>query len=607
MIENEVFKLNMKDKKFLSKFEITIEKILALHQLDELYKKAINSPDSRPFTEKALDVMNIQYEISKQDLLHIPRSGPVIVVANHPYGMIEGIILASIMMSVREDFKILANHILYRIPEMRKYLIFADPFGTSQSVRLNYKTIKESLQLLNGGGMLAVFPAGEVSHIDLQKRKITDPQWNDTIARLIRKTGASVVPVYFKGVNNVFFQLFGMLHPRLRTLMLPRQLLNKSDKKLNVCVGKQIPSDKLTKFTLDKDMIDYLRLKTYILENRFKDDKEKNNLIKKLYRHKLRNNDNLRNNVEPIIESVNNEVMSIEIKGLPEHQCLLTSKDYMVMYAKASQIPNVLREIGRLREITFRETGEGTGKAVDLDRYDEYYYHLFIWNKEKKEIVGAYRLGPTDEILTERGKAGLYTSSLFRYKIKLLNQINPALEMGRSFVRPEYQKVYSSLLLLWKGIGHFVVRNPQYKILFGPVSINNEYRSISQQLLVNFLKMNRYRQDLAKFVKPYIPYRAKKIRGLKPKEKKLVLNDIDEVSNLISDIEEDYKGVPVLLRQYLKLGGQLLGFNVDPSFSNVLDGLILVDLLKSDYKVLERYLTEEGLKSFLVYHNRAAE
>ena len=290
------------------------------------------------------------------------------------------------------------------------------------------------------------------------------------------------------------------------------------------------------------------------------------------------------------------------MRGLPLESVLLESGDFTVFLARAGQIPCLLREIGRLRELTFRQAHEGTGKACDLDGFDRHYLHLFIWNHAKQEVVGAYRLGQADYILPRFGKHGLYTSTLFNYKTALLERINPALELGRSFVRAEYQKNYAALLLLWKGIGSFVARNPKYKILFGPVSINNQYHAISQQLMVNSLRLNNYLPELAKLVKPKRPFHAKILRRFDGSISNAAISDINEVSNLIADIEPNQQGIPILLKQYLKLGGKLLAFNQDQNFSNVLDALILVDLTETPLKILERYMGRDGASNFVAYH-----
>jgi putative hemolysin len=222
---------------------------------------------------------------------------------------------------------------------------------------------------------------------------------------------------------------------------------------------------------------------------------------------------------------------------------------------------------------------------------------VFVWNKRAREIVGAYRLGPSDEILPRSGVKGFYTSSLFHWNRSFLDRTGPALELGRSFVRSEYQKTYSPLLLLWKGIGQFLVRNPSYKVLFGPVSISNEYTLASRQLMVMFLSAFRRSSELAPLVRARNPDRRRPSKVARELVDETVW-DIDELSALVADVETDRKGVPVLLKQYLRLGGELAAFNLDRKFANALDGLIVVDLRKTDVRLLERYLGKDGAAAF---------
>ena len=305
--------------------------------------------------------------------------------------------------------------------------------------------------------------------------------------------------------------------------------------------------------------------------------------------------------MEPICDAPLSSVVSAEIATLPQIQKLAEGGNMQVFYADAKQIPGVLQEIGRLREITFRETGEGTGKSIDLDLFDEYYHHLFVWNRDRQEIVGAYRLGLADKIVDQFGIKGLYTSTLFKYKRHLVDSLYPAIELGRSFVRCEYQKNFVPIMLLWKGIGQFIAQNPRYRFLFGPVSISSEYETLSQQLLVDFLKYTNFHQRLARHVKPRNPFRNPRKSSWKSDDF-AVVNGIEQISDLVAQFEKDHKGVPILLKQYLKLGGTLLGFNVDHDFNNALDGLIMVDLVKTDAKVLSKYMGLEQTQAFLAYH-----
>jgi putative hemolysin len=274
--------------------------------------------------------------------------------------------------------------------------------------------------------------------------------------------------------------------------------------------------------------------------------------------------------------------------------------------AQAHQIPNLMKEIGRLREITFRMAGEGTGKACDNDRFDSHYVHLFLWDGDRHEVAGGYRLGLTDEILMRHGKRGLYSRTLFQYGCRFLDRINPAIELGRSFVSPKYQRSYQPLMLLWKGIGVFVSRNPHYRMLFGPVSITSDYHAISRDLIVAYLKRYKKRTDLARFVKARNPLRED---SLGARELKLALQHLDQgtgdmkdLSEMVSEMEAGQKGIPILLKHYVNLGGEFLGFSIDPDFRNAIDALILVDLCRTDPRLLERYMGSGPATRFLRYH-----
>jgi len=588
-------------QKILPLVESPLERFFNFHQINTKYAQISPEQDCNAFLTRVLEILNINYQVSEQELARIPQTGRVIIVSNHPFGMIEGIILAALLKSVRDDLKIMANYLLSKIEQLREILIMTDPFEKPDSYKTNYKALKEAIGWLKHGGMLSIFPAGEVSHIHLKKRSIIDPEWNDTVARLVRLTKTPVLPVFFKGSNGALFQLMGLIHPTFRTLMLPQQLLNKVDKTIEIRIGNLIPYAKLSKIDSAKEMTEYLRLRTYILQNCDQNPtanspgKNKNSISKSQPTEPA-----------PIIPAVKTGSLTHELSRLPARQSLVENSDYQVFYAKAYQSPFILREIGRLREVTFRAAGEGTGKSIDLDAFDDYYYHLFIWHKANQEIVGAYRLGASEEILKQFGPGGFYTSTLYKFKPNLLSKINPALELGRSFIRIEYQRAYSSLLLLWKGIGQFILQFPQYRYLFGTVSISDDYHPVSKRLMISFLKLNNFLPRMAKMVKAKTPVSKKLSKGWPPKTTKYDSQDINDVSELISDIEADSKGVPILIKQYLKLGGKFLGFNSDPDFGNVLDGLILVDLLETDTKTLERYMGKEGLEAYLNYHDMAS-
>lgn len=581
-------------KRLFSIASTVAESLLLLQQLNDIFNNISKNNETNLFLKDVLDNLNIRYSISEEDRIRIPTQGPAIVVANHPFGAIEGIILADILRSRRPDVKIMANHLLNCIPEMRELLIFVDPFGTRDALKSNVKPLKEAIRWVRNGAMLGLFPAGEVSHLRFPKPEITDPEWTETIAGIIRKTGASVIPVYFDGTNSALFQVAGLVHRRLRTVLLPRELLNKSNKNIQVYIGSPVSFERLSAFQTDREVVSYLRFRTYALRHR----REKISTIKG---GSMPSNPDKKKATVPTSAMVNICQISLEVRNLNQNNVLIENDELAVYHARAHEIPNLLQEIGRLREITFRQIGEGTGKTVDLDRFDLYYTHLFLWNKKSQEVAGAYRLGDVNAIIQRYGENGLYTSTLFHYRPAFLQQMDNALELGRSFIRLEYQKLHSSLFLLWKGIGHFVARHPQHKTLFGPVTISNCYNTLSRQLMVSYLKTNNYTPDVAKLVKPRMPIRLTSLKGRETQALTTLIKDMEELSGLISDIECDQKGIPVLLRHYLKLGGKMVGFSIDRSFSDGLDGLIMVDLTKCDTKLLRHYMGKEGATAFLAY------
>jgi putative hemolysin len=576
--------------KLLTPVNIALQQVMMLDRVVQFYQQALAHPDGRPFFESLLSLLNINPQITREDLARIPRSGTVVAVANHPFGFVEGGVLGALLPTIRRDVKIMANSLLVTMfPAIQNHFISVDPFGGDEATKANQKGMRQALAHLKNGGMLVVFPAGEVAHVDLRKGAITDPEWSVTIARLVRMTRASVLPMYFSGTNSAPFHVLGLLHPKLRTMMLPYEFFNKQDRDLELRIGSLIPAKKLSAMNDDSEMMKYLRRRTYFLQHR---ETGKNGRMKQ-------------NEPEPVAAAVDPEFLSAEIERLPEERKLTEVGTCAVYYATAHEIPNVLREIGRLREITFRAAGEGTGKSIDLDSYDAYYFQLFIWNRETREIAGAYRVGPTDTITERFGEEGLYTSTLFVFKNRFLDKIGTALELGRSFVRIEYQRSFTPLLLLWRGIGAYVARNPQYKVLFGPVSISNDYLPVSRQLMVTYFNQHSRMEELTSFVKARSPFRQRTFKQWDGESGSMRQWDIEDLSALVADIETDQKGVPVLLRQYLKLGGRLLGFNVDRSFADALDGLIVVDLTRTDAKMLSRYLGPEGSANFLQCHSKA--
>jgi putative hemolysin len=557
-------------------------RLLGLHRIDTL----IRSGDQvQPIPERLLHRLAVTCRLSERDLRDIPRSGPVVIVANHPFGILEGAVLATVLSRVRPDVRFLANRLLSAVPEIQDLLIPVDPISGISAAHHNSAGLRRAIGFLRNGGCLVVFPAGEVSHFQIRDRAVTDSPWHTAVARMIeiaarKGTAVSIVPIHIEGSNSLLFQTLGVIHARLRTMLLARELLNKRNRLVELRIGSPIASKRLLEIPTPKERTEYLRWRTYLLAAR-PDFKARTSLP-------MRSAGRTRS-IQAVAPPGAPALLTRELAGLREKHLLTIAAGLEVYIAPAPSIPNVLLEIGRLRELTFREAGQGTGKASDLDRFDEDYLHLFAWKPATSEIVGAYRLAGTDRI------RDLYTRTLFRYPDSFLDRIGPALELGRSFVRPEYQKAFAPLLALWKGIGVYVARNPRYTVLFGPVSISNQYQAVSRELIITFLEKHASLREWIDVVSSRNQSRQR------PRAQMLPAASLDgeDLSDAISDIEPGRVGIPVLLRQYLRLGGKLLGFNIDPEFSDALDGLILVDLTRTEPRLLERYLGKTEASEFL--------
>jgi putative hemolysin len=567
-------------------------KLAPVGKVRDLYRRVQRSPEGF-LVENLLAEMRVGLSVGAADQARIPATGPVVVVANHPYGVLDGAILTVLLTRARPDVKVLTNSLLADVPELRKHCIFVDPFQTDRSVASNRRPLREALAWLRQGGMLAIFPAGEVSQWQMPAAQIVDPEWNDTAVRLIRRTGAMALPVYFCGHNGVGFQLMGMLHPKLRSAFLLQEFLQQKGKTVEVRVGSAIPADAMEPIRDDREATGYLRWRTYLLGRRSKPEVLWQTALRARFPFNIQ---------EPIAAPTPADTLVKELETLAADRCLAENSEFAVYLGTANEIPQLLREVGRLREITFRGAGEGTGKSRDLDSFDSYYSHILLWHKAKRELVGAYRAGKTAEILAERGVRGLYTSTLFRYDERIFQKLGPALELGRSFVRPEYQRQYAPLLLLWKGIARMVVREPEIPVLFGAVSISNDYNEASREMIYRFSEAHMQEDELAGLIEPRRPFRPGLLRRWGCHGMLHALRDLEELSQPITDVEADGKGLPILLRQYAKIGGKLLGFNVDRKFSNVLDGLVVVDLRQTEPAVLERYMGREGAARFRQVH-----
>ncbi len=574
------------------------EKILGLERLNKAYAKIVRNKElgiSENFFALASRYLNLRYLLPNDELKNIPATGPTIVVANHPHGLADGLMFGDLMTRRRSDVRLIVNEQLSLCKELEPWVIKVDVYESTESKRKNYAGMKQMLAWLRKGGCIGIFPAGSASSFSLKDRHVTDDPWNTNFAALVRKTKATVVPVYFPGRNSLLFQGVSLLKKSARVALLPREVGRDGRKEHRIIVGKPISASQLSQFETDEALVAHLRLRTYLLGKNYEKKRRPFSPKAAPAEKEVKK--------QPIIDSVPVPLLEQELAQLPPEQCLVDRNNWQVFYATAAQIPSILEEIGRLREETFRAVGEGSGNSCDLDKYDRHYYHLFLWDRDKKRLVGAYRMGLTDRILAEHGKEGLYNNQFFHFDDEALAKITPGLEMGRAFIAGEYQRRPLSLGLIWEGIGQFIARFPHYRYLFGTVSTSGAYTTLSHSLIVSFLKAHAMDPELASLIRAKQPPQPNKLKNSEDRLLPVGVTDAQDLSNIVSEIETDGKGIPVLLRQYLKLNGKILAFSIDKDFGNVLDCLILVDIYKSPERSLRRYLGDdacEKIKAFLL-------
>ncbi|MDD1784293.1 lysophospholipid acyltransferase family protein [Enterovibrio sp. ZSDZ35] len=563
--------------------EKTVESLTGLRKLDGYYRRRPEGIDTDNFLAYTLDVLGVDYTVSPEDISKIPATGSTVVVANHPLGGVEGVILAKLLRQVRPDVKVLANYYLKRIPELSDLFIGVDVFEGKEAKKANMRALREAHQHVSDGGLLLVFPAGEVSTFD-KDGLLNDKAWSRSVAGIVRKHKATALPIFIGGRNSRKFYRAGTIHPLLRTVLLGRELLNKRGQPIPLSIGAPIAWKEGKSFESDDALVNYLRLNTYLLNNEEVSESAK-----------------VPTNGIDIMEAASTESIEQELAALPENAKLLSSNEFDVFCCRSKHIPIVLQEIGRMRELNFRAVGEGTGLDCDIDGYDAYYLHLFIWDREARQLVGAYRLGRVQEIVKNLGIDGLYSRSLFQYDERFVESMGNAMEMGRSVIDEKYQRSLTALLLLWKGIAEYVYRNPHITTLYGPVSISNDYPLKARRLLAECLSIHHYDDDMAQLVKPTTPLETS---SPVPWHTSMLsaLGDVQLLSKVVGRMSSGL-GVPVLLRQYLGLNGKLVCFNVDPAFNNALDGLIVVDLRKVPAKTLGRYMGKEHAVEYLTSHN----
>ncbi|WP_417872191.1 GNAT family N-acyltransferase [Xanthomarina gelatinilytica] len=562
-------------------------KVLKISTLNDIYNrnKHLEKVD---FLNGILHEFQIKFEIPEEDLKRLPKDGAYITVSNHPLGGIDGILLLKLMLEQREDFKIIANFLLHRIEPLKPYIMPVNPFEDRKDVKSSIAGFKNAIKHLQDGHPLGVFPAGEVSTYRDGKLLIDKP-WEEAAMKLIQKAEVPVVPIYFHAKNSTLFYKLSKISDTFRTAKLPSELLTQKRRTIKVRIGRPISvADQKEHQSLD-EFSEFIRKKTYMLSNSFD---EKGNLLSNI-------SSTLKVPKPPkrIVTPISKDIMNQEVEALRKGDCrLLQSKNYEVFLATSTEIPNILREIGRLREITFREVGEGTNEAIDLDTFDTYYHHMFLWDSDQQLVAGAYRMGLGSEIYAKYGIDGFYLQDLFRFEPELFKMMSESIEMGRAFIIKEYQQKPMPLFLLWKGIVHTTLRYPEHKFLIGGVSISNQFSNFSKSLMIEFMKSHYYDPYIAQYVHPKKEFKVK----LKDADKDFVFDeteaDLNKFDKIIDEVEPGALRLPVLLKKYIKQNAKLVAFNVDPLFNNSVDGLMYIkiaDLPESTVKpVMEEFQAE---------------
>jgi len=549
---------------------------LKIQELNNLYQKTYRL-EGTALIDSVLKKLGITFEIDPEDLKHIPLKGGFVVVSNHPYGGLDGLLMLKLFLQVRPDFKVLANRLLLNLTGLQSAFVPVDPFKPDN--RKNIPSLRQVLEHLHNDMPVGIFPAGEVSSFSFLDKRITDPKWKEATRRLIDLAKVPVIPMHFEGTNSLSFQMAGLLHPSFRTALLPSELFNKKGQAIQVRLGQPISYAALQQIK-DKDKLPYLRARTYAMGTNESGLQKLEKFLKPAPQP------------VPLIPEVHASEIEKELKDLRGAARLFTHDQYVVYLANHADIPKTIREIGRLRELTFRQVGEGTNQEKDLDWYDQHYKHLILYDREAKLLVGAYRLGEGQKLYGYFGKKGFYLNSLFKIKKPFADILKQSVELGRSFVRPEYQKKPLPLLLLWKGISVFLEGKPQYEFLIGPVSISNYFSSVSKALIVDFILEHYYDVALAKHIRPRKKFRYRLSENTAHQILLQSLTTISSLNDLVNKIETRQAGLPVLLKKYLKQNARIIGFNLDPKFSNALDGFMIMevkDLPSSSKKMLKRY------------------
>lgn len=548
-----------------------VELLPGVSELNTLFAASEQRSEPR-FADRALATLDLTWDA----LGHtgaIPSTGPLLVCANHPTGAIDGLVLLSLLGRYRDDVRLVANGWLRHVGPLAGDLLPVETFTDGR--RANAGAMRAAVRWLRGGGALVVFPSGAVSHVQPAVGRVADPPWHDGAARLARLTGATLVPCHLDGENSTLFQLAGLASPWLRTALLPRELVRRRGSRVVVRVGRPVPAGALAGLS-DRDATTRLRA----LVDAEADEPRP---IASSSSHG-----------PAIADAARPE--AAEVSRLGPARTLAETAEYSVVWFTSPEAPNLLDAIGRARETTFRAAGEGTGGEIDLDRFDHDYVHLVLWDRRAQELAGAYRMR---EVTAGLPPSALYTRTLFDFDDRFVSMLAPGLELGRAFVVPAHQRRHQPLMLLWSGIARYVAARPHIRTLSGAVSIGAGYSPMARAFLAAYLRRHALDRLRAPLVSPRHPLDQ---AGAPPVVDDSVPLDSSSLSARVQALDRDGKGVPVLLRQYLKLNARVIDFSVDPAFSGVLDALVSIDLPSAPRALLRRYMGDAGADAYLARH-----
>jgi putative hemolysin len=546
-----------------------LDRVLAIHKLDALYRENnLHGLDKTTFAKNLLDGLNIRLLGLQELQANIPKTGPLVIASNHPFGGIEGVLLAWAIEQVRPDIKVMANLGLKIFPELEDYFIFTNPL--SENDPKNAPSIRTCLKHVKNGGALLIFPAGRVSYFHKDTKRIADHSWNRLIASIANRTNAHYLPIFVSGQNSPLFYRLGRIYFRLRMLMLPRELVNKRNAKITVTAGEAIAIKHYAKDIELDTQTALFRAQSYLLDPAWQTPWPADPVTR----------------LQPLaVKTSGEKIILEEVHQLPSEQHLLDHKGLSVYFGYQNQMPNTVNEIARLREMVFREHNEGSGEPLDTDHFDATYTHLFVMKQDTGQIIGAYRMGQTDKLLADGNLENLYLHRMFDFGPDFVNRQQPCLELGRSFLIPEYQRSFQGLFLLWRGIGAFVCQHPQYRTLYGTVSISKLYdvrsAAVIQQAMVTPTDKVTPIASFEHKLHPEVQEFAAQ-HGLK-----------DHVSALLKGIESDGKDVPILLKHYNKLGAVFHCLGIDKSFNDTPGLLLSVDLPSAPEKLLKLYMGDK--------------